>query len=218
MLPACLAGTFPTLQVRIFLHHIGVKIVLPLRQVCPVADNLLCTQAVVLCQRNKGQMQVGRFFVHVYHRRHDIFLSYPSNEEVRRPLEERLYLLWGFPLEKLRAGGYQRIDKPCAVFPCPASGLLDTALNEVVIASLRLDDMEIVFAPACVNVGVTGVLFFLSFVMGFQRPCRVALVLLKPQNCVLCHSAPFPIPFLSGVFHRENPAGIISDTIGMEWI
>ena len=29
MLPACLAGTFPTLQVGIFLHHIGVKIVLP---------------------------------------------------------------------------------------------------------------------------------------------------------------------------------------------
>ena len=99
-------------------------------------------------------MQVGRFLVHVYHRRHDIFPSYPSNEEVRRPLEERLYLLWGFPLEKLRAGGYQSIDKPCAVFPCPASGLLDTALNEVVIASLRLDDMEVVFAPACVNVGI----------------------------------------------------------------
>ena len=36
--------------------------------------------------------------------------------------------------------------------------------------------MEVVFTPACVNVGVAGVLFFLSFVMGFQRPCRVALV------------------------------------------
>ena len=59
---------------------------------------------------------------------------------------------------------------------------------------------------------------FLSFVMGFQRPCRVALVLLKPQNCVLCHSAPFPIPFLSGVFHRENPAEISSDRIGMDRI
>ncbi|SJP35297.1 Uncharacterised protein [Clostridioides difficile] len=218
MLPACLAGTLPTLQVGIFHHHIGVKIVLPLRQVCPVANNLFSAQAVVLCQRNKGQMQVGRFLVHVYHRRHDIFPSYPANEEICRPLEERLYLFWGFPLEELRAGGYQRIDKPCAVFPRPASSLLDTALNEVVIASLRLDDMEVVFTPACVNVGVAGVLFFLSFVMGFQRPCRVALVLLKPQNCVLCHSAPFPIPFLSGVFHRENPAGIISDTIGMEWI
>ena len=28
--------------------------------------------------------------------------------------------------------------------------------------------------------GIAGILFFLSFVMGFQRPCRVALVLLKP--------------------------------------
>ena len=163
-------------------------------------------------------MQVGRFLVHVYHRRHDIFPPYPVGEEIRRPLEKRLYLLWGFPLEKFRAGSYQCIDKPCAVFPRPASGLLDTALNEVVISSLRLDDMEVVFTPACVNVGVAGVLFFLSFVMGFQRPCRVALVLLKPQNCVLCHSAPFPIPFLSGVFHRENPAEISSDRIGMDRI
>src|SRR5699024_8806977 len=128
------------------------------------------------------------------------------------------YLLWGFPLEKLRAGGYQRIDKPCAVFPCPASGLLDTALNEVVIASLWLDDMEIVFALACVNVVVTGVLFFLSYVIVFQRPCRVALVLLKTQHCVLCHSAPLLIPFLSGVFHRENPAQNSSDMIGMDRI
>ena len=100
-------------------------------------------QAVVLCQRNKGQMQVGRFFVHVYHRRHDIFPSYPAHEEVRRPLEERLYLLWGFPLKKLRAGGYQRIDKPCAGLAGSAPGLLNPALNEVVIASLRLDDMEV---------------------------------------------------------------------------
>lgn len=99
MLPACLAGAFPTLQVGIFLHHVGVKIILPLRQVCPVADNLLSAQAVVLCQRNKGQMQVGRFLVHVYHRRHDIFPPYPVGEEIRRPLEKRLYLLWGFPLE-----------------------------------------------------------------------------------------------------------------------
>ena len=38
----------------------------------------------------------------------------------------------------------------------------------MVIASLRLDDMEVVLAPAGVNVGITGVLFFLSFAMGFQ--------------------------------------------------
>ena len=156
------------------------------------------------------------FLVHVYHRRHDIFPAHFVNEEVSRPLEKCLYLLWGLPLEKLRAGGYQRIDKSGAVLAGAAPGLFNTALNEVVIASLRLDDMEVVFASAGVNVGVAGILFFLPFMMGFQRPCRVALVLFKPQNCVLCHSAPFPIPFLSGVFHRENPAEIISDRIGME--
>ena len=127
-----------------------------------------------------------------------------------------LYLLWGVALEKLRAGGNQRIDKPCAVLACPAPGLFNAALNEVVVSTLRLDDMEVVLAPAGVNVGIAGILFFLSFVMGFQRSCRIALVLLKSQNCVLCHSAPFPIPFLSGSFPQENPAKNISDRIGME--
>ena len=87
-------------------------------------------------------MQVGRFLVHVYHRRHDIFPSYPANEEVRRPLEKRLYLLWGFFLEKLRAGGYQRIDKACAILAGAASGLFNAALNEMVIAALRLVSMS----------------------------------------------------------------------------
>ena len=95
---------------------------------------------------------------------------------------------------------------------------LNPALNEVVIASLRLDDMEVVLALGGVNVRIAGILFFLPFVMGFQRPCRVALVLLKTQDCVLCHETPFPIPFPSGVFHRENPAGNSSDRIGMDRI
>ena len=194
MLPACLAGTFPTLQVGIFLHHIGVKIVLPLCQIRPVADNLLSAQAIVFCQRNKGQMQVRRFLVHVYHRRHDIFTAYPVYEKVRCPLEKRLYLLWGFPLEKLRAGGDERIDKPGTVFPCPAPGLFNAVLNEMVVPALRLDDMEVVFALCRVNVGVAGVFVFLSFVMGFQRPCWVALVFLKTQDCVLCQNLSILLP------------------------
>ena len=42
-------------------------------------------------------------------------------------------------------------------------------MNEVVVPALRLDDVEIVLAPAGVNVGIAGVLFLLPFVMGFQR-------------------------------------------------
>ena len=188
MFAACLAGALPTLQVRILLHHIGVKIVLPFRKACPVAQNLFGAQAIVFRQRNESQVEVGRFLVHVNHRRHDIFTAYPLDKKISRPLEKGLYLLWGLALEKLRAGGYQRIDKPGAVLACPAPGLFNAALNEVVIASLRLNDMEIVLALCCVNFRVAGILFFLPFVMGFQRPCRVALVLCKSQDCVLRQS------------------------------
>ena len=54
--------------------------------------------------------------------------------------------------------------------------LADVYKRQVVIASLRLDDVEIVLAPAGVNVGIAGILLFLSFVVGFQRSCRIALV------------------------------------------
>lgn len=83
-------------------------------------------------------------------------------------------------------------------------------------SALRLNNVKVVLTPAGVKVGIAGILFFLPFVVGFQRSCRIALVLLKSQNCVLCHSAPFPIPFLSGIFPQENPAGTISDRIGIE--
>ena len=88
----------------------------------------------------------------------------------------------------------------------------------MVVPALRLDDVEIVLAPAGVNVGIAVLLFFLPFVMGFQRSCRIAFVLLKTQDCVLCHETPFPISFLSGTFPQENPAENISDRIGMDKI
>ena len=127
-----------------------------------------------------------------------------------------LSLIHIFLLKKLRAGGNQRIHKPGTVLAGSAACLFNSALNEVVIPSLRLDDMEVVFAPACVNVGIAGILFFLSFVMGFQRPCRVALVFLKPQDCVLCHSAPFLVPFFSSGFSTGKIPPKLS-LIGLEW-
>ena len=129
-----------------------------------------------------------------------------------------MYLLCGLLLEKLRAGGNQRIHKPGAVPAGAAASLFNAALNEVVVSALWLNDMEVVLAPAGVNVGIAGVLFLLPFVMGFQRSCRIALVFFKSQNCVLCHETPFPIPFLSGTFPQENPAENISDRIGMDKI
>ena len=112
----------------------------------------------------------------------------------------------------------RQIHKPGAVPAGATACLFNAVLNEVVVPVLWLDDVEIVLAPAGVNVGIAGVLFLLPFVVGFQRSCRVALVLFKSQNCVLCHETPFPIPFLSGTFPQENPAENISDRKGMDKI
>ena len=115
VLPACFAGTLATLQIGIFLYHVGIEIVLPLRQIFPVTDNLFGTQAFILCQRYKGQMKMGCFLVHVDYRRDDIFPAHTVNEEITCPLEKGLYCLRGFSLKELWACGNQRIHKFGAV-------------------------------------------------------------------------------------------------------
>lgn len=124
-------------------------------------------------------MKMGRFLVHVDYRRDDIFPTHTVNEEIACSLEKGLYCLWGFSLKELRACGNQRINKFGAVLSCSAPGFFDTLLDEVIISALRLDDVEVVFASACVNVGIAGIFFFLSFVMALQRSCRSALVFFK---------------------------------------
>ena len=84
-------------------------------------------------------------------------------------------------------GSRSYIDKKYADVYQNMFQIIDAALNEMVVAAIRLDDVEIVLAPAGVNVRVAGVLLLFPFMVGFQRPRRVALVLLKSQNCVLCH-------------------------------
>ena len=153
-------------------------------------------------------MWIGGYgLVHVYHRRHDIFSAYPVNEEIRRPLEKGLYLLWGLALEKLRAGGYERIDKPGAVLACPAPRLFNAALNEMVIASLRLDDMEVALAPAGVNVGVAGVLFLLPLMVGFSGLAGLPLCFSNRKiACCAINSFPHSFPirdFSTGKSRRK---------------
>ena len=98
-------GTFPTLQVGILLCHVSMEIILPFGKACPVSDNLLGTKPVILRKRNKGQMQMGRFLVHVYHRRNDVFPADPVRKKLRSPLKIGCRFLCGFPLKKLRACG-----------------------------------------------------------------------------------------------------------------
>ena len=69
-----------------FSHHIGVKIVLPLRQVCPVADNLLCAhRRLSFVSGTKVKCRWGVFSSMCTTADTYIFPSYPANEEICRP-------------------------------------------------------------------------------------------------------------------------------------
>ena len=155
---------------------------------------------------------MGRFFIHVYHSRNDVLPAHPVNEEVRRPLEVGRYLLWGLALEKLRAGGNQRVHKPSAVLAGAASGLLDAALNEMVVAAIRLDDVEIVLAPAGVNVRVAGVLLLFPSWWASSGPAGWPLCFSNRK--IACCAIELLSPFHS--FPAGFPAENISDRIGME--
>lgn len=177
--PGFLCGLAP-LQIGILLHHVSVEIVLPFGKLYPVAENVLCRQAVIFRQGNECQVHMGCFFVHVHHRRDDIFLTYPFTQEIGGPLEIVLYIGPFFTFEKLRAGGDEGIHKPGAVLAGAASRRLYPAVNLLPVSACGIDDVEVVLAFAGVDVGIAGVLFFDAFVVGLQRPGGSALVLCEP--------------------------------------
>ena len=61
----------------------------------------------------------------------------------------------------------------------PAHTVNENIACPLEISAFRLDDVEVVFASAGVNVGIAGILFFLSFVMALQCSCKSALVFFK---------------------------------------
>ena len=123
---------------------------------------------------------MGRFLVHVDNGREKGIRALSALQKFQGVRKVRPDLPVVFILEKLRAGGYQRIDKACTVFPRSAPRLFNAALNEMVVAPLRLDDMEIVLAPAGVNVRVAGVLLLGALVVGFDGADGRPLVLFEP--------------------------------------
>ena len=62
-----LAGTFPTLQVGIFPHHVFPELVLPLGQLFLISHNLLGAEPAIRSHRDKRKVHMGRFLVHMHH-------------------------------------------------------------------------------------------------------------------------------------------------------
>ena len=165
---------------RELLFHVGVKFVLPLGELRPVAEDFLCRQPSVLCDRREAQVQMGRFLVHVYHGGEDVALADLPLHKGNR-LAEKGFDLRFFPaLEELRAGGDKGVHKHGAVLACLAARRLDTGVYLLPVTLSRLNNVKIILAAGGVNIRVAGVLLLCALMVRFQCPGWPRFVFGKP--------------------------------------
>ena len=119
---------------------------------------------------------MGRFLIHVYHGGKDIAPPHLLLHKGYRLREVGLYLFPAPAREELRACGYQGVHEHGAVLPGAAPRRPDTAVYLPPVLPGGLDNMEVVLAPAGVNVRVAGVLLLGALVVGLQRPGWACLV------------------------------------------
>ena len=180
MLSPGLAGAFATLQFRILLDHVLPELVLPLHKVLAVADDLFGAQPPVSGQGHKTEVQVGRFLIHVDNGREKGIRVLSALQKFQGVRKVRSDLPVGLILEKLRAGGDKSLHHPHAVLADTAVGSGYHAVGFFPVPALRLHQMEVVAAPARVDIRVAGVLLLGAFVMGFDGADGRPLVLFEP--------------------------------------
>ena len=110
--PACLTGAFTAFQLRVSLHHVLPKLVLPPGQLFLVPHDFLSS---ILRQRDKTKVHMGRFLVHMHHGRDNGIRILMLLDKIHRMSEIRLDLGSFLSFEKLRAGGDQRFHHTNAV-------------------------------------------------------------------------------------------------------
>ena len=180
MLPPGLAGTFATLQLRILLDHVLPELVLPLHKVLAVADDLFRAQPPVSSQRYKAEVQVGRFLVHVNDGGEEGIRVLSALQKFQGVHKVRPDLPVVFILEKLRAGGDESFHHSHTVLADTAVGGSYHAVGFFPVPALRLHQMEVVAAPARVDIRVAGVLLLGALVVGFDGADGRPLVLFEP--------------------------------------
>ena len=91
--------------------------------------------------------------------------------------------------DKFRAGGDKRLHHPHAVLADTAVGGGYHAVGFFPVPALRLHQMEVVAAPARVDIRVAGVLLLGALVMGFDGADGWTLVLFESKNSRLWSAA-----------------------------
>ena len=180
VLPSGLAGALAALQVRVTLDHVLPEIVLPLDQLLLVANDLLRAQPSVGGQRHKAEVQVGRFLVHVDNSRNKVLGVLLAFQELQGVLEVRLDLAARLALENFRACGDKSFHHTHTVLSDTAIRRRNLAVGFCPVFALRLHQMEIVAAPARVDVRVACILLLCALVVSLDGADGWPLVLFEP--------------------------------------
>ena len=125
-------------------------------------------------------MQMWGFLIHMYHSGKDVALADFLLHKADRLCKKGFDVLFAPALEELRTGGNERIHEHGAVLASAASRRLYPAVALPFIGCGRLNNMEVVLAAACVDIGVAGILLLGALVVGLQPPGGTALVLCEP--------------------------------------
>ena len=124
-------------------------------------------------------MQVGRFLVHVNDGGEEGIRALSALQKFQGVRKVRPDLPVGLILEKLRAGGDKSLYHPHAVLADTAISSRNHAIGFFPVPALRLHQMEVVAAPAHINIRVAGVLLLGALVVGFDGADGRPLILFE---------------------------------------
>ena len=88
MVTPCLAGTFATLQIGIFLDHVFPILVLPLSELLLLPKISLAHSLLSSVSGTKQRVHMGRFLVQMHHSGYNCFGSLVLLDELQRFIEE----------------------------------------------------------------------------------------------------------------------------------
>ena len=122
---------------------------------------------------------MGRFLVHVDNGREKGIRALSALQKFQGVRKVRLDFAVRLAFEKLRAGGDECFHHSHAVLADTAVGGGYHAVSFLPVPALRLHQMEVVAAPARVDIRVAGVLLLGALVVGFDGADGRSLVLFK---------------------------------------
>ena len=122
---------------------------------------------------------MGRFLVHVDNSREKGIRALPALQKFQGVRKVRPDLPVALILEKIRAGSDKYLHHPHAVLADTAVGGGYHAVGFFPVPALRLYQMEVVAAPARVDIRVAGVLLLSALVVGLDGTDGRPLVLFE---------------------------------------